>query len=348
MSSSCARLELSGATSSSRISRFIEDMSHIHGAASLRARYVKKADGNGGRANVLVLFVRTDKDHLVDRMISFFDKTAQNHLAVMELQKRMPGLFETAPHAAGSIVALPLAVTVSEAAKKVKAPESVALSPASRMLDAALAAFKSADVKASMSSVVLSRGCSGMLLLAGQASYEHDMRLVRRHLGVGTQISEDDFSKRFYSFAVFTGMLSMLFHNRDAALADQQSNGIAKGSAPKPISAADLSAEQRRVIDDGLEFCKLWIAAIARKEDSDQSAHPTGFQSLQGWAIGEMACIAAPLLGYAADYSQKLPASNYGICDLASTLPQHMNNRARAYMNTQLVFNEVNLGRRPG
>lgn len=321
-------LELSSATSS-QISGFIEDMSQIHGASSLRARYVNRTDANGQRANVLVLFVRTDKDPLVERMISFFDKTAQNHLAVMELQKRIPGLLQTAPDAAGAIVELPGAITVNEAAEKVKALNAATISAVCSMLQTAATAFKPAQGNASVRSAILSRGCAGMLWLAGQASYEHDMRLVRQRLGVGTHVSEGDFSRRFYSFAIFASMLSTLISNRDAELADRQGKGIDTGSTPKPISAAGISDQQRQVIDEGLEFCRLWISATDRKAASGRSTRPGNFQSVQGWAIGEIACIAAPLVGHAGFSGQALPASLYGISDLAPALPQRMNNGRR-------------------
>jgi hypothetical protein len=343
MQSSYSMLELSSATSS-HVSSFVADMSEIRGAASLRARYFNKTDGNGQRTKVLVLFVRTGKEPLVERMINFFDKTAQNRLAVTEIEKRIPGLLRTARDAGASVAELPGAITVRVASASVEALNTVKLSVVTGMLETAGAAFKSAQGGPSVRGSILSRGCAGMLLLAGQASYEHDMRLVRQHLGVGKQISEDDFSKRFYSFAVFASMLAMLIHNHDSQLTDQQSKGIDKGSMPRPLSAADLTVEQRTVIDEGLGFCKLWIAATQGKAKSGQDVYPTAFQSLQGWAIGEMACVAAPLLGHAKFSGQPLPPSLYGMSDLARGLPQGMNNKARTYMHSHLVFSDVDLG----
>lgn len=120
-------LELAGANSL-QISRFIGDMQQAHGMSSLRARYISKTDERGDRTKVLVLFVRTGKENIVDRMINFFDKAAQNRLAVTAMQQRIPGFFQAVGNEHGSVVGLPKSISVNAAAAQSDARKSFALS----------------------------------------------------------------------------------------------------------------------------------------------------------------------------------------------------------------------------
>nr|WP_217345423.1 hypothetical protein [Noviherbaspirillum sp. L7-7A]MBV0879701.1 hypothetical protein [Noviherbaspirillum sp. L7-7A] len=287
-------LELSSA-SARCIRGFIEDTRETYGASSLRARYVGKTDDRGQRTKVLVLFVRTGKENIVDRMINFFDKSAQNRLAVEEINKRVPGILQKTSNAQEGHTHLPEMMTVDEAAKKMEERDTRRLVT---MLEIASTALNEKENgKASSRSIVLKRGGEGMLFLASQAYYEHDMRLVRQHLGVGTHITEADFESGFTWFARFALLLTQL----------------------SSIGTESLSAVQRSVIDEGLKFCSLWLSASTRLKGDKEAGHPSGFHSLQGWAIGEILKIAAPMFGDQFP-EQQLPNSFYGLTDLKPSI----------------------------
>lgn len=304
------RLELSSA-SAFCISGFIEDTKETYGASSLRARYVGKTDDRGQRTKVLVLFVRTGKENIVDRLINFFDKAAQNRLAVEEINKRVPGILQRTSNAQEGRTHLPEVMTVDEAAKKIEERDTGRLVT---MLEIASAALNEKEnEKASSRSIVLKRGCEGMLFLASQARYEHDMRLVRQHLGVGTQITEADFESGFTWFAHFALLLPHL----------------------SSMKAEDQSAKDRQLVDEGMKFCNLWLCAIERRKGSVAAEHPTAFNTFQGWAIGEIARIVAPVLGYQFS-TQELPASFYGLTDLKPSLLPGIQAREMTRLNRRL------------
>lgn len=320
MAPSSPTLELANA-SAAQISGFIKEMGESYGASSLRARYVGKVDANGQRSRVLVLYVRTGRENIVDQLINFFDKANQNARAVMEIGQRFPGLFQPQDTKKGMAL-LPGAITVNEAAKQIGEQERRHAKALSDMASTAAAAFKLVEdsKEACVRSTILNRGCAGMAFLAGQERFEHDMRLIREHLQVGTRIGEKEFSELFLRFACFASKLQHL----------------------SSLPLKQWQREDRASLEYGLAFCRMWIAATKRLEDNTLK-HPSGFQSLQGWAIGEIVKIAAPLLGADNFDSPPLPDSLYGLDNLQPPASRRAKERLDAYMNMPTVFNVLDL-----
>jgi hypothetical protein len=254
MGDTSLKLKVGHATTAVDIGAFLSSAVETRGMAHIRA-YRQKSAVPGEDASV-VLFVRSGKEPMLQRLKHFLFSSRERRLGAETLLAQLEKHFPSSQQAAFSDPAHRAdGCGASGKVRRLRARDAFASwQGAFPQADAAvqrLAALSTAVIQSCQGNDVLKTGCDDLIYLAYLPESDRDAMPFRRFLGCGEAMPAEKFSGQEAELHRFLRMLR-------------------QPAAPGTRTALQLNPSQRKLLEHALAFSHQWMKASSHAEWRDR------------------------------------------------------------------------------